>query len=161
MTETAVFFGVLLLVLLLIFQLAWAITGFLIISSSSREGARYGISDSSLTDSSIATFTKNLAAQHLTMSASNASIIVTRVRTNTVGSTVSIISYTSYWSPDLGNSPSRFDQPLILQRLNINPPSVQGGDEFVILEIFYNVNVFISSYQIPVYSFAIMRVVGS
>jgi Flp pilus assembly protein TadG len=161
MTETAVFFGLLVLVLLIVFQLAWAIIGFLTISQATREGARYAITDFSLADSSIADFTKNLASTRFSLNSSNATIIVTRVRTNTVGSSVSITSYTSYFPPGLGTDASRFNQALIVQRLNLATPTVQGKDEFVIVEMFYNVNVFIGSYQIPVYSFALMRVVGS
>lgn len=161
MVETAIFFSVLLILLVGVIEVAVAVNAYLVVINAAREGARYAVGDFNLTNAEIATYTKGNAAS-LNLNASNATIIVTRVNTTTDGNgVVTLTGYSVTYEPTLGNDSSRFNQSNVLARLNNVTSKVPGDDEFVIVEFFYYYPFFLAQVNIPMYSYTAMRVVGN
>lgn len=158
--ETALFFPVLLAFLVGLVQVGLVINTYLTVINAAREGARYGSHDYAYTPAQIASTTQTVAYP-LSMSATNATIIVTRVQTSTSGGVPSITSYTSAYASGLDNTQaSRFTSGSVLSSFS-QGAQTNGTDEFVIVEFFYRYPLFIWNANAPMYSYTIMRVIGN
>jgi Flp pilus assembly protein TadG len=158
--ETALFFPMLLAFLVGLVQVGLVINTYLIVINAAREGARYGSHDYSYTPAQIASTTQTVAYP-LSMSTTNATIIVTRVQTSTTGGVSAITSYTSAYASGLDNTQaSRFTSGSVLSRFS-QGAQTNGTDEFVIVEFFYRYPLFIWNANVPMYSYTIMRVIGN
>ncbi len=161
MVETAIFFSMLLILLVGVIEVAVAVNAYLVVVNAAREGARYAVSDFNRTNQEIAAFTKGNATA-LNLNSSNSTIIVTRVNTTTDGSgNITLTAYTATYEPTLGTDASRFNQTNVLSRLSNVSTKVAGDDEFVIVEFFYSYPFFLAQVSIPMYSYTAMRVVGN
>jgi Flp pilus assembly protein TadG len=160
MLETALFMPVLLAFLVGLIQVGLVINAYLVVINAVREGARYGSHNFSYTLAQIASTTQTLAYP-LTLNSSNATIIVTRVKTSTSGGTASITSYTSAYATGLDQTQaSRLTQSEMLTRFS-QGTQTNGTDEFIIVEFFYRNPLFIWKADVPMYSYSVMRVIGN
>lgn len=160
MVETAVFFPILLAFLVGLVQVGLVVNAYLLVISAAREGARYASHDFTYTLQQIASTTQTVSYP-LTLDAANATIIVTRVKTSTVGGVASITSYTSAYATGLGQTQaSRFTSAVALSRFS-QGAQTDGTDEFVIVEFFYTYPLFIWNANVPMYSYTLMRVIGN
>jgi len=164
MVETALFFSILVTVLIGVVEIAVAVNAYLKVINAAREGARYAASRFDSTDltasfAATANWTKT-TADLLTMDANTATIIVTWVKTNTANGTVTVTDYQSYTEPTLGNAASHFTSSIVQTRLNQAGTNVNGEDQLVIVEFIYNYPFFLLPVSIPMYSYSAMRVVS-
>lgn len=160
MLETALFLPVLLTFLVGLIQVGLVINAYLVVINATREGVRYGSHDFSYTLTQIASTTQTMAYP-LVLDSSNATIIVTRVKTSTSGGTASITSYTSAYAAGLNQTQSsRLTQSEMLSRFS-QGTQTNGSDEFIIVEFFYRNPLFIWKADVPMYSYSIMRVIGN
>lgn len=164
MVETALFFGILITVLVGVVEVAVAVNAYLKVINAAREGARYAASrfDSTQLNSSLAATANwvKTAANPLTLDATKATIIVTWAETNTANGTVTVTNYQSYTEPTLGNAASHFTAAIVQSRLNQAGTGVNGKDQLVIVEFIYNYPFFLLPINIPMYSYTAMRIVG-
>ncbi len=162
LVEAALFFSVLFVLLFGVVQVGVAINAYLTVINAARAGARYAVSDPDKNDAQIASVAKTALANLPGVNATNAAIVVTRVTTHTVGNTTTVTSYLVYTEPTLGNRASRFTPTDVAARINTVAGQKPGDDEFVIVEVFYDYPFFLPfvTARIPMYAYAIMRVVG-
>jgi len=162
MVETALFFGVFLVLLFGVIQVGVAINAYLQVINAARAGARYAVSDPNRSNARVAQAVTTALTNLPSMDPAHATVVVTRVTTHTVGNTTTVTSYVVYHEPTLGNTPSRFTLTEVSNRLNGVSPKKPGDDEFVIVEVFYDYPFFLPAVRVtlPMYAYTIMRVVG-
>lgn len=159
-TEMTLMFPVVIALLVGVVQFAVMFVIFLTIMQSAREGARFGSTDFDITNQEISTLTKNILSQNLTLDAANTTINVTRVKTNTISGSVSVTSYVTLTESTLGSTATKFTSAEVLSRIGDAALHPSGVDEFVLVEVHYEIPVFFSSSNIPVYHYIFMRVIG-
>lgn len=162
MVETALFFGVLVVLLFGVVQVGVAVNAYLTVINAARAGARYAVSDPDRNNAQVAQAAATVLSNLPNADAAHATVVITRVNTHTVGNTTTVTSYVVYHEPTLGNTPSRFSLTEITNRLNLVSPKKPGDDEFVIVEVFYDYPFFFPAIRVslPMYAYTIMRVVG-
>lgn len=164
MVETALFFTILITILTGVVEVAVAVNAYLKVINAAREGARYAASRFDTTDvtasmAATADWVKTTASP-LSLTSSNATIIVTYVTTLTANGSVTITGYQVYTDPNLGSDASHFTSTEIQNRLNQAGTGVNGEDKLIIVEFIYRHPFFLLPITIPMYSYTAMRLVG-
>lgn len=164
MVETALFFSILVTLLIGVVEVAVAVNAYLKVINAAREGARYAASrfDTTQLNTSMADTANwvRTTADLLNMDATNTTIIITYVETNTANNAVTVTNYQTYTDPTLGNMPSHFTAAEVQSRLNQAGTNVNGDDKLVIVEFIYSYRFFLLPVSVPMYSYTAMRLVG-